>query len=169
MNEVFNILTFYLVLFYGTQEINKKEFYEKVIKNYDIKLINLSNPEYLDKLELKDKKTGKSIKVKELKPLEKNLFYLFMMEKLSLDLKATNDLWQENLKNIPKETKEKEATKEDVEKYIKEIFKIRKKTAEKFEKLMEEIFKEFENDIPKEERELYNKKWKNFHDCENLK
>lgn len=157
------------MLFYSTQEIHKKEFYKKVIKNYDVKLINWSSPEYLDKLEIKDKKTGKNIKVKELKPLEKNLFYLFMMEKLSLDLKNTNDLWKENLKNIPKEAKDEQATKEDVEKYIKEIFKIRKKTAEKFEKLIEEIFKEFENDIPKEERELYNKKWKNFHDYENLK
>lgn len=161
--------------------------YEDALKHHTQWSENIDNSDFYKELEFEmlKGKDKKKVKFTELKEFEKNLFYIYQAESLSNKLSRLEGMWNFELRRLPpvkEEVKNEEnepealteerlkeiANRKDVEGYINKLHELRKDHAVRFEKLMTNVFKEFENEIPKADRENYEQKVKEWHDKQSL-
>ncbi len=131
---------------------------------------------YKEKFTFKDKKTGETKKLNELPKFEQQIFFLMMADQLTRKLGSTYEEWQEDFSQLGKSEAKEDITdaddmvaqKQHVEKLLQRLLELRKKTAVKVEKITEEVFKTYSDKFTDQEKKLFLKKIKEYHDKNKL-
>lgn len=107
---------------------------------------NLTNEDFYENLEFKNKQSGEVKKLSDFPEFEKQLFYMWMAEHLTREMKDKQKDW--------------DSKGDDWKPLVTDIKALREKHVKHWEKLANEVFDKYKNKFSSEEIELYKKKMK---------
>ena len=156
------------------------EDYEKFLTNTENMAKDFMVFDSWREMSFKHKVTGKVTEWKDFSDYEKTMFCLTMADRTTAYFTKLDTFWKNELKAFdnpnhklipvpnPANEKQRPATKEDVEKYLKKLTTLRNNFALEYEKFAEKSIKTYEKEIPQPEREKMLKTIQDYHDKHKL-
>lgn len=147
----------------------EKKDYDEVLKRFDNIISQYSTEKYYEDQEFKNKKTGVVKKFDDFTDVQKFTFFILSGISLHGSLEEMHNHWLEELNKAEETVSDpSEASKKDVQDYLRKLRDLRRKNAVKLEGLANEFFDKWPNEVTQEEKKFLLKTIQDYHDKHNL-
>jgi hypothetical protein len=121
---------------------------------------NFTNEAYYSTSWFKHKKTGEIRKFTVFTKLEKQIFYLWNAERISIEFTVTQQKWEKEVEGMEEGS--------DLGKLLLDLVILRKAHALKYEQVLKNMFDSFPDDFTKEEKSFITNRVMKYHDDNKL-
>jgi len=140
--------------------------YKSTYDTYNMWSERFDDEELYKDLELVEKLSEEKKKFSELSSFEKDIFYLLQADVISTHLLQLKIHWNEE--HTTRVTAKTSPTEKEISIYINKLERLRTTHAVRYEKKIEDVFEKHKNNLTEEEKKVYLKNVREWHDSEKL-